>query len=919
MKRTNLILTALTVLLLFGMAADTYADISNAAVLFLRIAPGSRAAAMGEAYVAVADDATATHWNPAGLGNYPLASTWITADIPQRFRPITAAAPVRTGGPDNYLGYDIWAISNNTLVRYNNRGWFTGEVFSTRTDETVTGKVRSYFNVTDDERLAVMVEKVAAANNRGALEEIVQMRDDIITHMPADYDRRKEVIDNLDSLMAAYPQCRINWDAAGEARARLYDGLKDSVLNKNEMERVASGLNRACNKYLPENLEIPYSAAFQGDLTCMVAVGEQLLVGSTEGLARYTGRTWQFLTTGDGLPSNKITALYAIGPVVLIGTDKGVAQFDRGITKAIVTEEKNLPAGDVQAIGGTFMSDLYVVVNNELYHYNGRSWENNFAYTVTVDDSLAGLAEKFSLYKNPVDRNRFIEKYKAVYAAFGVVLEPAVDTSEAMEGNEAPDTTLKAQTAPFEGVPGLDSPLKPGEIIQVPYAASIKGHVNTLLVDFRQHVWLGTDYGVFFFDGHGWNNPGYAPYALQEGQTFDDVLAKRSGLSSDQVAAYREVVVEVNDLDPEALPGPGETLWVYKHSAARPVSALASQRGRLLVGTDAGLIEYDGADWSRSDIQSAGEGKTVAILTQEANVWVAGNDRVVILGRGHSEISLMHVNWLPELADDLYYEYLSAVTSKSGLGTFGGSVTYISYGKFSRTREGSPVVVGEFESFDVAVTASYGTSLTKNLKGGLSVKVIYSRLAEQGAGKEQGKGTSTGFAVDLGMLYMLSSKLTFGAALTNLGPKMSYIDAAQSDDLPRNLAMGFAFRPMQSEYTSLLFTAEANKLMVGLNDGIGTEFKEIIWNVGGEFAYADLIAFRAGYIYDREGDIKTATVGAGLRPQGDALNIFRGHRIRRVEFHRQIKAPLVLVDFADRKSTDTLDIREHFVGRQVIP
>ena len=866
MKRTNLILTALIVLLLFGMAANTYADISNAAVLFLRIAPGSRAAAMGEAYVAVADDATATHWNPAGLGNYPLANTWITADIPQRFRPITAAAPVRTGGPENYLGYDVWAISNNNLVRYNNKGWFTGEVFSTRTDETVTGKVRNYFNVTDDARLAAMVEKVAVANNRSTLAVIAGMRHDIMSHIPADYDRTREVLDNLDSLVAAYPQCRINWDATNEARARLNESLKDSVLSKSEMERVASSLNRSCNKYLPENLEIPYSAAFNGKLTCMVAIGEQLMVGSTEGLARYTGRSWQFLTTADGLPSDRITALFAIGPLVLIGTDNGVAQYDRGIIKTLVTEEKNLPAGDVQAVGGTFTSDIYAVVNNELYHYNGRSWENDFAYTVSVDDSLAGLAEKFSLYKNPVDRDRFIEKYKAVYAAFGAVAEPPADTSASMESDEPADTTMEAETAQFEGVPGVDSPLKPGEIIQLPYAGSIKGHVNTLLVDFRQYVWLGTDYGVFFFDGHSWHNPGYTPYTIEEGQTFDDVAARRPGLSSDQAEAYRATLMDVNDLDPEALPAAGTTIWVYKHSAARPVSALSSHHGLLLVATDAGLIEYDGANWSRSDIQSTGQGKAVAILAQEENIWIASSDRVVILARGHSEISLMHVNWLPELADDLYYEYLSAVSSKSGLGTFGGSVTYISYGKFSRTREGSPVVVGEFESFDVAVTASYGTSLTRNLKGGLSVKVIYSRLAEQGAGKEQGKGTSTGFAVDLGMLYMLSSKLTFGTALTNLGPKMSYIDAAQSDDLPRNLAVGFAFKPMQSEYTSLLLTAEANKLMVGLNDGIGTELKEIIWNVGGEFAYADLIAFRAGYIYDREGDIKTATVGAGLHP-----------------------------------------------------
>ena len=61
--------------LLLG-AAQAYAQVSDAAVLFLRIAPGARSAGMGEAFVAVADDASATHWNPAGLGEYPLAHAW---------------------------------------------------------------------------------------------------------------------------------------------------------------------------------------------------------------------------------------------------------------------------------------------------------------------------------------------------------------------------------------------------------------------------------------------------------------------------------------------------------------------------------------------------------------------------------------------------------------------------------------------------------------------------------------------------------------------------------------------------------------------------------------------------------------------------------------------------------------------------
>ncbi len=59
-------LTAL--LLLFGLfqVAAAY-EPGTSGLLFLRLGVGERAAAMGEAYTALADDATALYWNPAGL------------------------------------------------------------------------------------------------------------------------------------------------------------------------------------------------------------------------------------------------------------------------------------------------------------------------------------------------------------------------------------------------------------------------------------------------------------------------------------------------------------------------------------------------------------------------------------------------------------------------------------------------------------------------------------------------------------------------------------------------------------------------------------------------------------------------------------------------------------------------------------
>jgi len=63
-----LVVSVGTLLLVAGMAETAQAQVGQASALFLRVAPDSRAAGMGNTGVAVADNANAMYWNPAGLG-----------------------------------------------------------------------------------------------------------------------------------------------------------------------------------------------------------------------------------------------------------------------------------------------------------------------------------------------------------------------------------------------------------------------------------------------------------------------------------------------------------------------------------------------------------------------------------------------------------------------------------------------------------------------------------------------------------------------------------------------------------------------------------------------------------------------------------------------------------------------------------
>jgi len=76
-----------------------------------------------------------------------------------------------------------------------------------------------------------------------------------------------------------------------------------------------------------------------------------------------------------------------------------------------------------------------------------------------------------------------------------------------------------------------------------------------------------------------------------------------------------------------------------------------------------------------------------------------------------------------------------------------------------------------------------------------------------------------------------------------------------------------AYVPFDGELTSLLVAADFTKLLVNVEDGISEEIKENKWGAGAEFWYYDLLALRAGYSHDTEGEstISGVTFGAGIQ------------------------------------------------------
>ena len=180
-----------------------------------------------------------------------------------------------------------------------------------------------------------------------------------------------------------------------------------------------------------------------------------------------------------------------------------------------------------------------------------------------------------------------------------------------------------------------------------------------------------------------------------------------------------------------------------------------------------------------------------------------------------SELAFMHVNWLPNLADDMYYEFLGYRKSFPNLGTIGGHLIYLNLGEQVRMDEYAQYQ-GKFTSYMMAGAISYSQKINETSSFGLNAKLSYQHLVELGTGSEKGKGTSIDFGFDVGYMKKgwLLPTLDLGITMTNIGPKVSFIDPDQADPQPTNLTFGFAYELFNSEVNRLSFVYDMDKLLV---------------------------------------------------------------------------------------------------------
>ncbi|MCD4697616.1 MAG: type IX secretion system outer membrane channel protein PorV [Bacteroidales bacterium] len=275
--------------------------------------------------------------------------------------------------------------------------------------------------------------------------------------------------------------------------------------------------------------------------------------------------------------------------------------------------------------------------------------------------------------------------------------------------------------------------------------------------------------------------------------------------------------------------------------------------------------------------------------------------------------SVSYSPWLRKLVNDINLAYLTGYKRIDDKSTVSASLKFFSLGDITFTRDDGSVI-GIFRPSEFSLDGGYSRKFSEKISGAVAARFIYSNLTQGQEVSGQSSKPGTSMAADVAFYYtspinvnwLEASEFSFGAAITNIGAKISYSnDEFDKDFIPTNLRIGPSWLMEIDDYNTVRFSFDLNKLLVptppvrsdsttddngeyiilaGKDDnvsvaqgmiqsfydapsGFSEELKEIIWVVGAEYWYDKQFAIRAGYFNESamKGDRKFFTLGAGLR------------------------------------------------------
>ena len=364
-------------IVLFSLYSSVHA-VGQSAVITLVFPPGARATGLGEAFVGLADDANATFFNPAGLGQDPLSNAWKIYSMENGLQ-LTAIAAKRK--KDFGMGDKIWAGTTRGVLQFNGKAWIAYERHLIVQGDNLQSVAKKYLSVDNDTliRRAITVLKNAngiEVNRTKALEEYL----------------RKEISDSImkaknytagdlaAEIMSMSKFERTPAQIFGKIATRV-DSLKASKM-ADEISLILSKKDTQFEELV--ELKIPFKIAVDDTVRALLLDSlDRLWVGTPHGLWRYDGSVWKYYSELDGMPSNSVRALCVNhSGDIAVGTDAGVGIFADGKWSSYGVAS-GLPDSAVNAVMYGKNGVLYAGTPRGLAARKDSSW--------TVFDTTNGL------------------------------------------------------------------------------------------------------------------------------------------------------------------------------------------------------------------------------------------------------------------------------------------------------------------------------------------------------------------------------------------------------------------------------------------------------------------------------------------------------------------------------------------------
>ncbi|MCU0422087.1 MAG: type IX secretion system outer membrane channel protein PorV [Bacteroidia bacterium] len=292
------------------------------------------------------------------------------------------------------------------------------------------------------------------------------------------------------------------------------------------------------------------------------------------------------------------------------------------------------------------------------------------------------------------------------------------------------------------------------------------------------------------------------------------------------------------------------------------------------------------------------------------------NAAKMVFNEKNGTVALSYTPWLRALVPDVSISYLSIMGKLNDRSSIGGSLRYFSLGdiQFTDNFGGN---MGKATPSEWAADLAYAQRLSDNFSLGLAFRFIYSNLAGGAQLSQSTIQAGTAYSADLTAYYKNKTKIEgykinygLGAAITNIGSKITYTTDQFRNFIPINMRIGGYGQIEIDKYNSLALMLDFNKLLVptpprykrnengqiefdangepviesgkktnvpviqgmlqSFTDapgGLSEELREINISTGLEYWYDKQFALRGGYFYEHptKGNRKYATFGIGIR------------------------------------------------------